>query len=95
VSHPVRETSQPGDQRPGGNPPRRQRADDHQRQRLGLVSKLALAGRDAGQQECAGALAAEWNDHVKVDYVRAWLPKDETGEQKNGAVAFSYSVSAR
>jgi len=32
---------------------------------------------------------------VKVDYVRAWLPTDETGEQKNGAVAFSYTVRPR
>jgi hypothetical protein len=34
-------------------------------------------------------------DQVKVDYVRAWLPKDETGEQKNGTVAFSYAVTPR
>jgi hypothetical protein len=34
-------------------------------------------------------------DQVKVDYVRAWLPKDETGDQKNGVVAFSYTVKPR
>ena len=32
-------------------------------------------------------------EHARVDYVRAWLPKDETGESRNGAVAFSYSVT--
>ncbi len=30
---------------------------------------------------------------VRVDYIRAYLPKDETPEHKNGEVAFSYSVS--
>jgi hypothetical protein len=35
------------------------------------------------------------SDRVKVDYVRAWLAKDETGDQKNGAVALSYSVTPR
>ena len=34
-------------------------------------------------------------DHVKVDYVRAWLPKDEAGDNRNGAVAFSYTVKPR
>lgn len=29
---------------------------------------------------------------VKVDYVRTWLPQDETPGQVNGAVAFSYKV---
>lgn len=32
---------------------------------------------------------------AKVDYVRAWLPKDETAEHKNGEVAFSYAVRPR
>ncbi len=31
---------------------------------------------------------------VKVDYVREWLPKDETPAQKSGTVAFSYTVGA-
>jgi hypothetical protein len=31
--------------------------------------------------------------NVKVDYVRAWLPKDETATQKNRDVAYSYTVS--
>jgi hypothetical protein len=30
-------------------------------------------------------------DHVKVEYVRAYLPKDEDTDRKNGAVAFSYT----
>ena len=34
-------------------------------------------------------------ENVKVDYVRSWLPKDETADRKNGEVAFSYSVFAR
>ena len=34
-------------------------------------------------------------DQVSVDYVRAWLPKDEAVGQKNGAVAFSYTVTPR
>jgi hypothetical protein len=29
---------------------------------------------------------------VKVEYVRTWLPADETGGRLNGAVAFSYSI---
>ncbi len=32
---------------------------------------------------------------VKVEYVRAFLQKDETDMQKNGQVAFSYTVAAR
>ena len=28
-------------------------------------------------------------DEVRVEYVRAFLPKDEGGEQKNGAVAMA------
>jgi hypothetical protein len=31
--------------------------------------------------------------NVKVDYVRSYLPKDETPDRKNGEVAFSYTVS--
>jgi hypothetical protein len=34
-------------------------------------------------------------DAVKVDYVRAWLPADETGDSRNGAVAFSYTARPR
>jgi hypothetical protein len=30
--------------------------------------------------------------NVKVDYVRSWMPKDETPEHKQGEVAFSYTV---
>ena len=30
--------------------------------------------------------------NVKVDYIRAFLPKDETATSKNGSVAFSYTV---
>ena len=33
--------------------------------------------------------------HVKVDYVRSYLPKDETPERKNGEVAFSYMTAPR
>ncbi len=32
---------------------------------------------------------------VKVDYVRCWLPKDETATQKTGDVAHSYSLKPR
>lgn len=32
---------------------------------------------------------------VTVDYVRSWLPKDETTEHQQGEVAFSYQVKAR
>ncbi len=32
---------------------------------------------------------------VTVDYVRSWLPKDETAEHRQGEVAFSYQVKAR
>jgi hypothetical protein len=27
--------------------------------------------------------------------VRAWLPNDETGDRRNGAVAFSYTARPR
>ncbi len=32
---------------------------------------------------------------AQVDYVRSWLPQDETPSQKNGTVAFSYAASGR
>ncbi len=32
-------------------------------------------------------------ESAKVDYVRSWLPKDETAGHKQGEVAFSYTVS--
>jgi predicted phosphodiesterase len=32
---------------------------------------------------------------VRVDYLRAYLEKDETGERKNGQVAHSYTVAAK
>lgn len=31
-------------------------------------------------------------ENVRVDYVRSYLPKDETDQHRNGEVAFSYSV---
>jgi len=31
--------------------------------------------------------------NVKVDYVRSYLPQDETPDRKNGAVAFSYTIN--
>ena len=31
-------------------------------------------------------------EHVKVDYVRCYLPKDETSLQKSGEVAYSYTI---
>ena len=34
-------------------------------------------------------------EEVKVDYVRSYLPKDETETRKNGEVAYSYAVSAK
>lgn len=34
-------------------------------------------------------------ENVKVDYVRSYLPVDETADRKNGEVAFSYTVSQR
>ena len=30
--------------------------------------------------------------NAKVDYVRSWMPKDETSEHKQGEVAFSYTI---
>jgi hypothetical protein len=34
-------------------------------------------------------------DKVRVEYVRAWLPKDATSSHLNGEVAFFYDVAAR
>jgi len=34
-------------------------------------------------------------EQVKVDYVRCYLPKDETVQQKTGEVAHSYSIKAK
>ena len=31
---------------------------------------------------------------VRVDYIRSWLPKDETDEHQNGEMAYSYSIKA-
>jgi len=32
---------------------------------------------------------------VKVDYVRSYLPKDETPQQKTGDVAYSYALKPK
>ena len=34
-------------------------------------------------------------DNVKVDYVRCYLPQDETAQQKTGNIAHSYTVKAK
>ncbi|MEZ6142819.1 MAG: metallophosphoesterase [Zavarzinella sp.] len=34
-------------------------------------------------------------DEAKVDYVRCWLPKDETATQKTGDIAHTYTVKAK
>jgi hypothetical protein len=34
-------------------------------------------------------------EQVKVDYVRCYLPQDETAQQKTGEVAYSYTVKAK
>ena len=34
-------------------------------------------------------------DQVRVDYIRSYLPKDETPDHKHAEVAFSYTVKAR
>ena len=34
-------------------------------------------------------------DQVRVDYVRCYLPKDETDQQKNGTIAYSYAIPAK
>jgi hypothetical protein len=31
-------------------------------------------------------------EQVKVEYIRSWLPKDESGQHKNGEAAYSYTV---
>lgn len=31
-------------------------------------------------------------DQVKVDYVKSFLPKDESGDNKNGVVSYSYTI---
>ena len=33
--------------------------------------------------------------NVKVDYVRCYLPKDETGQRKNGELAHSYTIKTK
>jgi hypothetical protein len=34
-------------------------------------------------------------DHVKVDYISSYLPKDETSTKKNGQVAYSYIIPGK
>ncbi len=34
-------------------------------------------------------------EQVKVEYVRSWLPKDETEKRKNGEVAHSYTIKPK
>ena len=34
-------------------------------------------------------------EQVRVDYVRCYLPKDETDQQKTGVVAYSYTIPAK
>lgn len=34
-------------------------------------------------------------DEAKVEYVRCWLPKDETATQKTGDIAHSYTIKAK
>ena len=34
-------------------------------------------------------------DEAKVEYVRCWLPKDETATQKTGDIAHSYTLKAK
>jgi phage terminase large subunit-like protein len=34
-------------------------------------------------------------EEAKVDYVRCWLPKDETPRQKTGDIAHSYTIKAK
>lgn len=34
-------------------------------------------------------------EQVKVDYVRCYLPKDETDERRTGEVAYSYTIKAK
>jgi hypothetical protein len=35
------------------------------------------------------------SSNVTVEYVRAWLPADETAQHKNGEIAYSYSVAPK
>lgn len=32
---------------------------------------------------------------VKVDYVRSYLPKDESARQRTGEIAYSYALKAK
>ncbi len=32
-------------------------------------------------------------EQVKVDYLRSWLPRDETDRHKNGELAYSYTIA--
>jgi len=34
-------------------------------------------------------------EHVTVDYVRSYLPKDETAQRKSGEVAYTYAIRAK
>ena len=34
-------------------------------------------------------------NQVKVDYISSFLPKDETATQKNGQVAYSYTIQGK
>ena len=34
-------------------------------------------------------------DKLTVEYIRSWLPKDETAQHKNGEVAFHYQIEAK
>jgi hypothetical protein len=34
-------------------------------------------------------------EQVKVDYLRCYLPQDETDQQKNGEVAHSYVIKSK
>jgi hypothetical protein len=43
----------------------------------------------------SGYLRVHVGDSVRVEYVRSYLPKDETPEQKHGAVAHKYEVQPR
>jgi hypothetical protein len=33
-------------------------------------------------------------DKVTVEYIRSWLPKDETDQHKDGEIAYRYSIPA-
>ena len=52
-------------------------------------------GGRGGNRGAGGRAGGAGRGQAKVDYVRAWLPKDETGDIRNGAVAFSYTVKPR